>query len=1155
MLQIRLLGGVGAVTPDGRPAQVGPAKCQALLAALALSAGRAVPVWRLTELVWGDAPPRTADRTLASYATRLRGALGSSSIERAGSAYRLDVDPDAVDVLRFRRLAEAGEIEAALAEWTGTPLAGLVAPGLTATVNGLIEQWLAVVEADLEHRVELDTSTVIGQLTELTATYPFREGLWALLMTALYRAGRQADALAAYRTARGRLISQLAVEPGPRLRELEASILGHDGRLARPAAPDTSAVAAAAAAAAAAGTAAAGTAAGTAVAAARPSGTVTFGFCEVADAGRWWASHRHEMPLALARHEVLVRTAVDRHGGQVFASGGDSFGAAFHRAADAVAWALDLQAAARDEAWPAGMALRAQLGLHTGETDERRHGYFGPAVNLAARLAAAGHGGQVLASAATALLLDRDDLRDLGTHRLDGVVSEQRLYQVGHGEHPPPRTEDGRRGNLPRRLGRLLGRDALLDTVEKALTATPVVTLVGPGGIGKTRLAVAAAARRSDLDGTWLIELAEITSSDDVPRAVATPLGITELAGRDLNDSVVTALRPRRALLLLDNCEHVAAGAAKLAAAIAEGCPDVRVLATSREALGLGHGHERLVAVGPLEPSGPGAELFEERATALSAGFDTSANRQAVEEICRRLDGVPLAIELAAARTTTLAPADLLTRLDDHLRLLVGGPRTAAERHRTLRATIAWSYDLLSAAERRLFQRLSVFAGPFDLSGATAVAVDGTDGTGGIGGAGGTGGTDVDQVVGTLVARSMLVVDSGPFGPRFRLLETMRQFAAERLAETGETELVAERHALWCLEAAARVQVLLAGQAEVEGVARLDELWPNLRAAFDWACAAKRQALAHALVRRVVVEIVRRSRNEIGDWVERLLTISPPDDELVVFGLTWAAQRYKLSRRDVAYERLVERYGEPDHPLVHHARASVYQDYAAHGVWATPAIADLRRRGDDDLAEQFELDAGAALLFTGRFAEHDRFTTALVHRYRAQGPPTLLNLTLVMLGYSASLQGDLPRANRLFDEAVGVTVPQRTHSPNRVVEAGAVFRRGDRARAFGILRGHIDQLLDDDNMQAACVTSVEFINMMAAVGRLPDAARMLGFLATTGLLDAPDWNTLVDGAATAIAAQPHLGPEREQAWGRALDDREALEYMREVLRTLADADA
>ena len=990
MLRVRLLGAVSASTGDGRPADVGPPKCQALLAALALSAGTAVPVWRLVDLVWGPTPPRTAERTLQSYVTRLRRGLGTHAIARLGSAYRLDVPPEAVDVLRFQRRLAAGDVEAALAEWTGVPLAGLIAPGLTPIADGLLEQWASALETDLTRRAAGDPAAVVGRLTELTAAYPHREGLWALLMTALYRCGRQGDALAAYHTARRYLMETLGLEPSPHLREVESWVLGHDVRLL-------------------------------------PGGT-----------GR----------------------PPDQPG--------------------------------------------EQRGEQPGD--------------------------------------------------------------AGTGGSPNPR----RRGNLPRRLGRLLGRDGDLDAVAEAMVANPVVTLVGPGGIGKTRLALAAASRVVAEDGAWLVDLAQIGAGDDVARAVAGALGIKESAAADRGEAIVAALAHREALLVLDNCEHVTAAVGPLARAIVEGCPRVRVLATSREALGVDHGHERLVAVPPLEPSGPGAELFIERAAAARGGVDLPADRPAVEEICRRLDGLPLAIELAAARTSALSPPDLLRRLDDHLGLLVDRRPGGPERHRTLQATVSWSYDLLSPTERLLLERVSVFVGPFDLAAAEAVAADAA--------------LPVDAVafgLGGLVERSMLAAGSGRSGRRFRLLETVRGFAAERLRATGGGPAAARRHARWCAGQVAGVNRMLRGLDEVEGVARLDELWPNLRAAFDWAIQGRDRDLAYALTRPIVTEVVRRGRAEIGDWLERLLDLvgpagegpmgqgptgqgptgvegsgaraepdgpeRPDDRDLVLFALTWTAQRHKLGQNPDAYRRLLERAGSPDHPLVRHGLASVDLDFVAAGRDAPAAIACLRGRGDDDLAEQFELDIAAGLVFGGRFDEGDATIAALVDRYRRQGPPTQLNLSLMLLGYSASLRGDDTRAARLFDEAVAVDVPDRTQSPNGTVVARTMFRCGQRLRAFDTLRSYVEDLLDTGAVQGACVAGVEFVTMMAQLGRTADAALILDHVDRT----APYWAALVEEARRRIAADgtAKSGPERP-AGGKPPDDRWALEFMRQVLGEL-----
>ena len=934
-VQIRLFGGVAAATEAGDEVDVGPAKCQAVLAVLALSPGSAVPVSRIVRLVWGETPPRTADKTLQSYVTRLRKGLGADSIARIGVAYRLDVTADSVDVVRFQQLLGRHDTDAALAEWTGTPLAGLDAEGLLATVDGLVEQYLGAVETDLGRRVEADAHAVIGPLTELTATHPFREGLWALLMTALYRVGRQADALAAYRRAREHLVEGLGVEPGPRLRELESLILGHDEQLG----VDRSSKAAALG---------------------LPSGTVTFGISDVEDSTRLWAAHRREMAEAMTRHDELVAAAADRHGGYVFATGGDSFGVAFHRASDAAGWATELQAAMGRERWPTNVAIRVRIGLHTGETEERGKGYFGPAVIVAARLAAAGHGGQTLLSGAASALLEGRDLRDLGTFRLDGVVAEQRIVQLGDGEHPPLQIDANRGGNLPQRLGRLIGRDDELETIHGALATSPIVTLVGPGGIGKTRLALAV-AQRVDVDtrgGAWLIELAANGSSSEVPRAVASVLNVKESLGRTLTASIVAALQSRRALLVLDNCEHVIDGAADLARAVAEGCPNVRVLATSREGLGLRD--ERLVAVAPLDPAGSGVELFNERAAAASPDVRSGGQpqrrrgdlppprrRPARHRAGRRSHQEPLAGRTGGAAGRSSAAPDRRSAGQCRASSDAAGNHPVVLRPADAAATgdVRVSLDLRRPVRSR---------GRRDDRRRRDLDIDGLDGD------------DVDDLLGDLVDRSMVIVESGPFGRRFRLLETMRQFGAERLADSGNTDVIAARHAQWCRDEVTHIHELLAGPAEIQGVARLDELWPNLRAAVDWACAADDRRLARALVGPIATEIYMRSRSEIGDWAERILAITPPDDdELIVFGLTWAARRYMRNRDIAGYERLVGRYGEPDDPMIRYARGFLHDDFAVMAESAAQATVEQRLRGEHHLANVNELVAiGLTLLMS-----------------------------------------------------------------------------------------------------------------------------------------------------------------------------------------------
>ena len=1114
MVEIRLFGEVGA-DDDRGPIDVGPARCKALLAALALSAGAPVPVPRLVESIWGGRPPRTAEKTLQTYVARLRKALGPESIARVGAAYRLDLDPSAVDVLRFERRLDAGDVDGALAEWGGAPMAGLDVDGpLRAAAEALTERRLGAVEERLGRAVDADPASAVGPLTELTAAHPFREGFWALLMSALYRSGRQADALAAFRTARGRLVDELGVEPGPRLRELEAAILAQEvpPPNARPA---------------------------TERAEHRPPGDiVTFGATDVEGAARLWALHGSEAARALARLDDSIRDAADRHAGHVVASGGDSLTVAFRRPTDAAAWARSVQAAAAS-AGPGAVAPRVRVGLHTGEAEPHGRGYFGPAVNTAAALAAAGHGGQTLVSGATAALLPGAELIDIGVLRPDELAEETPVLQLGAGAHPPLRGATGRRGNLPRRLGTLHGRDAEVTLVADALATSPIVTLVGPGGIGKTRLALAA-ARRVEVDlahGAWLVELAEVTSPAEVPRATAEALGVPGTPSRALTDSIVTALRHRHALVVLDNCEHVVGGAARLAGALAEGAPDVRVLATSREPLGVRE--ERVVAVAPLDAGGAATDLFAERAGAADPRFDIARCRADVEELCVRLDGVPLAIELAAARSRVLTPREIAARLDERLRLLTGGRRTDAARHRTLRATVQWSYDLLRPGERTLFDRLAIFAGPFDLRAAETVAADVELET-----------LDVDDHLAALVDRSMLVVESGPFGRRFRMLETMRSFGAERLEATGASATVGARHSEWCRSELAAIRRLQLGAEEIEGVARLDELWPNLRAAVDRALGRGDQRLAVALVRPIVAEVLLRSRQEIGDWLERILRVAPPvDDETVVFCLAWAARRHAVARDRSAWDRLAADHGPPPDVLVHHARVFVQDDHAGLLEWAPRASAHLRAAGDEHGAGLAEIDVGAALLNLGRMAEHDRWMRALAERYRLEGPPTLHNWTLMFLGYSARLRGDEAEAERRFADAVAVRLPPRTHSPSRTIEARDAFRRGDVDRALAVFGAHVDDLATTDNMQGVSITCLELADVLARLGRLEDAARMLGYLEATGMLETPAFLALVTEAERRVATGADA-VARARSEGHRLDDRGALELARSVLDRL-----
>nr|WP_308205883.1 NB-ARC domain-containing protein [Mycobacterium bourgelatii] len=446
-----------------------------------------------------------------------------------------------------------------------------------------------------------------------------------------------------------------------------------------------------------------------------PSGIVTFLFTDVEGSTRRWEADADGMRAELVAHDLVLRGAIEAHGGWVFKHTGDGVCAAFASPRCAVDAAITAQLA---------LDLPVRMGLATGEAELRDADYFGAALNRAARVMAAGHGGQILLADSTAGLLSGVDLRDLGPRRLRDIPTPVGLFQVRapglRTDFPAIRALDSNPGNLRPALTSFVGREAVVDLVRSALKAHRLVTLTGVGGVGKTRLALEVAASLSDEfpDGVWLFELATVTDPGAVPDAVAAVLGITQQPGRSVTDSVAFALEGRVRLLVFDNCEHVRDAAADLVEAILARSASVRILATSRERLEVSD--EQLWSVPALDvDDGIGsaaANLFVQRAQSVSAGFSVTdpADAAAVVEICRRLDGIPLAIELAASRMSSMTPIEVRDRLDHRFRLLVGS-RRGLGRHQTLRHAVAWSYDHLTDTEKSLLERCSVFTGGFDL--------------------------------------------------------------------------------------------------------------------------------------------------------------------------------------------------------------------------------------------------------------------------------------------------------------------------------------------------------------------------------------------------------------------------------------------------------
>jgi predicted ATPase len=557
---------------------------------------------------------------------------------------------------------------------------------------------------------------------------------------------------------------------------------------------------------------------------------VTFLFTDVEGSTRRWETAPDEMRDALARHDALLKATIAQHDGVVFATGGDGFAVAFARAAQALACAANSQRALRS----AG-CLPVRMAVHTGEADERDGDYFGPAVNRAARLMAIGHGGQVLVSHATRQVAGDVDLRDLGDHRLRDLSQPERVFQLiladAVTEFPRLRSLDTRSTNLPVQLTTFVGRDDEVRTVTDLLTEHRMVTLTGVGGVGKTRLAQQAAADSVDryAHGVWLVELAPI----DAPRVIETIARVLDVEirrGTTVPDAVLDFVRTRELLLVLDNCEHIVREVRRVADELLRSAPGLSILATSRE--GLRVAGEYLFSVPSLDDDAA-VELFLQRAQAADASFSVDAPQaRVVTDLCTRLDGVPLAIELAAARARMFSVDELARRVEQRFRILTGG-RGDVERHQTLRAAIDWSYDLLDEPERRAFARLSVFAGGATLDAIESVLADDDPAD-----------DLVIDVVASLVDKSLVQVDRAQPETRYEMLETIRQYAQERLVESGEAERVRARHARWFADYARRAGRGLFSPDELVWSERFPLEIDNLQLAVAWAVGAGETEIA-----------------------------------------------------------------------------------------------------------------------------------------------------------------------------------------------------------------------------------------------------------------------------------------------------------------------
>jgi predicted ATPase len=609
---------------------------------------------------------------------------------------------------------------------------------------------------------------------------------------------------------------------------------------------------------------------------------LTFLFTDIEGSTRRWEADADAMRVALESHNHVLREMVEAHQGSVFNYTGDGMCAVFTSPRSAVDAAVAAQRA---------LELPVRMGIATGEAELRGGDYFGTVLNRTARVMAAGHGGQVLLDGATASLLSGVDLIDLGSRLLRDIAKPVAIYQVRatglRTEFPALKTLDATPGNLPHPSTSLIGRESELAELATVLKEHRLVTLTGVGGVGKTRLAleVAACSANDYPDGVWMIELAAVGDPAAVPEAVAAVLGITQQAGMSLADSVAAALEGRSRLMVFDNCEHVLDAAADMIEAIFAHSETVKILATSREGLRLTD--ERLWPVPSLDVHSSAATLFVERAAAVAPAVAPGEHADAVTEICRRLDGIPLAIELAASRLLSMTVTEVRDHLDDRFRLLVGS-RRALERHQTLRHAVQWSYDLLNTDERTLLNRCSVFAGGLDLAGAQAVTYSADK-------------FATLDLLDALVRKSLLVADQSSGRTRFSMLETIRQFAEEQLVHNGEADDARTAHARYFAGREADVLALWDGPRQRAAYDWFTVELANLRAAFRWV--ADNNDLDTAAVIAVYATFLgtRVEQYEPVAWAEELIEPAQAAQHRRLAQLyTMAAQCYAAGRSDDA---------------------------------------------------------------------------------------------------------------------------------------------------------------------------------------------------------------------------------------------------------------
>ncbi len=797
-----------------------------------------------------------------------------------------------------------------------------------------------------------------------------------------------------------------------------------------------------------------------------PSGTVAFLFTDIEGSTQLWEAHAGSMSAAVARHDAIVHGAIERIGGVVFKPLGDGCCSVFHTVPAAIAAALEAQRDLAKEDFSTVGGLKVRMAVHVGHADERGGDYFGPSVNRVARLLAVGYGGQVLVSGAAADLAQGEmpaqtALRDLGLHRLKDLAQPEQVYQLVAPDLPqkffPLRSLDVLPNNLPLQLTSFVGRETEIQRIVDLLGPHRLVTLVGTGGVGKSRLALQVGADLLDRyqDGVWFIELAPLSDGTLILNEIAPLFGVQASGDRPLLEALLGALRPKHALLIIDNCEHLVDPAAEIIEKVLRGSPQIRILATSREALKIAG--ETVHRVASLDEES-GIALFADRAKAAADSFElTEENAVTVGKICRRLDGIALAIELAAARVRALDVGELFARLDERFRILTGGSRTALPRQQTMRALIDWSYDLLSPVEQVLLRRVAVFSGGWTLDAATSVC-SGDE----------LPSWDVVDVLTSLVDKSLVTAElddaliSGA-KLRYRLLESTRQYAVEKLAASGERERMRRVHAEYFLQIARDAERSWGTTPTRTWLAPLESEFDNFRTALDWGIGEKQDLELGAALTCALVGLWR----ELGIRAEGLRYTETLLIEEESLSARTRANLWNVNARlsDFSWAKMRDSAARAESIFVelHDERGAMYAKLS-HGE-ALTRLSELDR-GDVELNEVYSY-------------------------FRRLDDRRLANIALTCLARNALWRGDAKLARDRYSEALAAARIQGDERTVTVVMsnlAESEFRIGNVARSIELSRELItrEQTIRRDS-SALSITLMNLSAYLISIGETDEA--------------------------------------------------------------------